>query len=130
MTKTSSEILVIVGRALLGLYFLVPGIFKFTSWDQHIALMDLHNVPYTAPLLAVAGITNIAGGLLLIFGRFVPLVSLGFVVYIILVNYFLHDFWNFSALTAQHEAQNFVKNLGILAGLLVLAGASVDRKSA
>jgi len=36
----------------------------------------------------------------------------------------LHDFWNFSGVEGGHELQNFIKNLGILAGLLVLAGLS------
>ncbi len=127
MEHRNAALLITPGRVLLGLYFLVPGIFKFTSWDQHMALMDLHNVPLAPPLLVVAGVTNIIGGLMLIANRHVRLVSLGFAVYIVLVNYFLHDFWNFSALTAQHETQNFIKNLGILAGLLVLAGASPAR---
>jgi putative oxidoreductase len=34
----------------------------------------------------------------------------------------LHDFWNFSGLEGEHEGQNFFKNLGILAGCLMLAG--------
>jgi putative oxidoreductase len=34
----------------------------------------------------------------------------------------MHDFWNFSGDPSQaHETQNFVKNLGIAAGFLILA---------
>ena len=51
------------------------------------------------------------------------LTALGFVVYVLLVNLMLHDFWNDHAgVSSDREMQNFVKNLGILAGLLVLAG--------
>ena len=53
--------------------------------------------------------------------------AFGFVVYILLVNALLHDFWNFDGIEGGHEMQNFIKNLGILAGLLVLAGASKRR---
>jgi len=39
-----------------------------------------------------------------------------------LINIFIHDFWNLTGDPSQaHEAQNFIKNLGIIAGLLVLA---------
>ena len=36
----------------------------------------------------------------------------------------MHDFWNFEAGTEQsHEMQNFIKNLGIMAGLMFVAGS-------
>ena len=64
----------------------------------------------------------------LIDGRYVKLTALGFVVYILLVNLMLHDFWNDHAgVSSDREMQNFVKNLGILAGLLVLAGHAPAR---
>ena len=41
---------------------------------------------------------------------------------IMLINFNLHDFWNtYQGVDEKHELQNFVKNLGILAGLLLLA---------
>lgn len=115
------------GRILLGLYFLGPGLAKFGAADQQIELMVHHGLPYAAPLLMVAGVANVGGGLLLLANRYVQLTSLGFVLYIVVINFFLHDFWNFEGIEAAHETQNFFKNLGILAGLLVLAGASPSR---
>jgi putative oxidoreductase len=36
----------------------------------------------------------------------------------------MHDFWNvYEGVSQAHETQNFVKNLAIFAGLLVLSGA-------
>ena len=32
------------GRILLALYFLLPGIAKFASWERHIALMEAHEM--------------------------------------------------------------------------------------
>ena len=120
-----SNALILSGRFLLGLYFLVPGLMKFAAPDMHVALMEAHNVPMAEPLMWVAAVANVAGGLLLISGRHVCLTALGLVVYIVLVNVLLHDFWNdHEGVSAEREMQNFIKNLGILAGLLVLAGHS------
>jgi putative oxidoreductase len=120
-----SNALILSGRFLLGLYFLVPGLMKFAAPEMHVALMEAHNVPMAAPLMWIAAVANLAGGLLLIFGRYVCLTSLGLVGYILLINVLLHDFWNDHAgISAEREMQNFIKNLGILAGLLVLAGHS------
>ena len=127
MPQQISSGYILAGRVLLALYFLVPGAMKFSAWELHIGMMEGHNVPFAAPLLLVAGIANVAGAILLLTNRHVRLTALGFVVYILLVNINLHDFWNYDGVTGQHEMQNFIKNLGILAGCLVLAGASKAR---
>ncbi|MEQ9143374.1 MAG: DoxX family protein [Parvibaculaceae bacterium] len=124
MNRPPSSLLIAPGRVLLALYFLLPGLMKFLAPGEQLALMAHHGVPYAAPLLIVAGIANVGGGLLLLTNRFVRFASLGFVLYILVINVTLHDFWNFEGVEAAHEMQNFFKNLGILAGLLVLAGAS------
>lgn len=116
-----------LGRSLLALYFLLPGLMKFAAFDMHVALMQHHNIPYAAPLLVIAGLANIVGALLLLSNRHVRLASYGLVACILVVNLCLHDFWNFDGLEAQHEMQNFIKNLGILAGTLILAGISPKR---
>ena len=48
--------------------------------------------------------------------------SIGLAVTTSLINFYIHDFWNLAGDPNQaHETQNFVKNLGILAGLLILS---------
>lgn len=124
-----SSVMIVVGRFLLGLYFLVPGVMKFLQPDMHVGLMELHNVALAEPLMWVAAMANVVGGVLLMTGRHVRLTAIGFVAYILLVNVMLHDFWNtYEGVSNQHEMQNFIKNLGILAGLLVLAGHSASRE--
>lgn len=71
---------------------------------------------------------SVIGGFLLMSGRHVKLVAYGFVVYVLLVNFMLHDFWTMSEDMAAHEMQDFVKNLAIIAGLLVVAGYAQPRR--
>ena len=123
-----SGISVMVGRALLGLYFLLPGIQKFTASERMVAYMQSHEVPYAPYLLWFAGAVSIIGGLMLITGRHVKLVAYGFVVYVLMVNFMLHDFWTMTGDNVGHETQNFVKNLAIAAGLLALAGHATSRR--
>ncbi|MGB2019728.1 MAG: DoxX family protein [Parvibaculales bacterium] len=111
-----------IGRSLLAAYFILPGIAKFAAWQMHIELMHHHNLPFAEVLLFLAGIANLILGGLLLANRHARLAAYGCVLYIILVNFNLHDFWNFSGIDGAHETQNFFKNLGILAGCLMLAG--------
>ncbi len=116
-----------IGRVLLGLYFLLPGLMKAMGPAQTIAYMESHAIPFAAPLMWFSTAANIIGGLALIAGRHVRFVAYACVLYVLLVNLMLHDFWNMGPDMVERETQNFVKNLGILAGLLVLAGASPAR---
>lgn len=111
-----------LGQVLLGLYFILPGLAKFADWQMHIDLMTRHNVPFTEPLLFIAAIANLLLGGLLIANRHVAYAAFGCVAYILVINFNLHDFWNFSGMEGAHETQNFVKNLAIMAGCLILGG--------
>lgn len=124
----TSSLAVTIGRVLLGLYFLLPGLSKLAGSADMVTYMQGHGIPFAEPLLWFSIAVNIVGGLFLILGRHVKFVAYGFVVYILLVNFMLHDFWTMQGDGVAHETQNFVKNLGILAGLLVLAGSSAARK--
>lgn len=124
-----ANMLVTAGRVMLALYFLLPGVMKFVSWEMHVALMAKHNMPAIEPLLAVAGTLQILAAIALLANRYTYIVSLGLALMVVVINLCLHDFWNFSGIEAAHEMQNFVKNLGILAGLLVLAGHSHNSKT-
>ncbi|GIC75844.1 DoxX family protein [Moritella sp. F3] len=118
------KMLLTAGRILLALYFLIPGIMKFVSWDMHIGLMEKHNMPFVPVLLAAAGVFQIVAALLLIANRYTAIVALLLAGLVLVINVNLHDFWNLAGLEGAHEMQNFIKNLGILAGLLVLSGHS------
>ncbi|MEL6830499.1 MAG: DoxX family protein [Pseudomonadota bacterium] len=124
MTSTLS---ILVGRFLLGLYFLVPGLMKVAAPVETIAYMESHGVPFALPLMWVATAANIIGGVLLMTGRHVRLAAYGSVLYVLVINFYLHDFWTMSGDQAARETQNFIKNLGIAAGLLALAGFTSAR---
>ena len=116
-----------IGRVFLALYFLLPGISKFTSWESSAALMEAHNMVMIPFLLTIAGIAQVLGGTSLLLNRYVVVCALGFALMTILINLNLHDFWNiYEGVNPEREAQNFFKNLGIFAGLLLLAAVNME----
>ena len=115
------------GRVLLSLYFLIPGIGKFTSWKSSVALMEAHDMRMIPTLLIIAGMAQIAGSISLLLNKHVVVCALGFALMTLLINYNLHDFWNiYEGVNADRELQNFYKNLGIFAGLLLLAAVNME----
>jgi putative oxidoreductase len=120
-------LLISASRVLLAIYFLIPGIAKFTSWDMHLALMETHNMIMVPFLLAISGGVQIIGSICLLLNKQVVFCAVGFAVMVILINLNLHDFWNvYEGVDVKHESQNFFKNLGIFAGLLLLAAVNME----
>ena len=116
------------GRIFLALYFLIPGISKFTSWNTSVALMEAHNMKMIPALLTIAGIAQVVGSISLLLNRHVVICALGFAVMTLLINFNLHDFWNtYEGVNPDRELQNFYKNLGIFAGLLLLAAVNMEQ---
>ena len=121
-------ILMHVGRIFLALYFLFPGISKFTSWNTSVALMEAHNMKMIPALLTIAGIAQVVGSISILLNRHVVMCALGFAVMTLLINFNLHDFWNsYEGVNPERELQNFYKNLGIFAGLLLLAAVNMEQ---
>tara|TARA_B100001287_G_scaffold248925_1_gene228419 strand:- start:885 stop:1259 length:375 start_codon:yes stop_codon:yes gene_type:complete len=117
-----------LGRIFLAVYFLIPGISKFTSWETNVALMEAHNMKMIPGLLATAGIAQVVGSISLLLNKHVVICALGFAVMTILINFNLHDFWNtYENVNPDRELQNFYKNLGIFAGLLLLAAVNIEQ---
>ena len=113
-----------LGRVLLGLYFLLPGITKIPSYSGTTEYMMLHNIPLAGILLPITIVLQIVLGSMLIIGYRIKESALILAALTIFINIGVHDFWNeYPNTDSSHEIQNFVKNLGIFAGLIVLSAA-------
>lgn len=111
-----------IGRLLLGLYFLLPGISKIPSYSETLLLMISKGVPLDQISLLITIFLQIFFGTLIILNKYLRISCILLFILTILINYYIHNFWNLSGDPSQgHETQNFVKNLGIAAGLLILA---------
>jgi len=111
-----------LGRILLGLYFLLPGISKIPTYGGTTEYMLLHNIPLASVLLPITIVLQVGLGVMLIIGYRIKESALILAALTILINIGMHDFWNeYPNTDAGHETHNFVKNLAILAGLLVLS---------
>ena len=114
-----------IGRGLLGFYFLYPGVTKIPSYNFMVEYMTLHNIPFVTILLPITILVQVVLGLMLITGYRIKESAIILAVLTLFINFGMHDFWNqYPNTDAGHELQNFVKNLGIFAGLLVLSASS------
>ncbi len=137
--KASFETLTVTfGRVLLGIYFLVPGgIFKVFNYSGTADSMAQNGMVFIPFFLVLTIIIQLGGGAAMIVGYQTKAVAFIFAGLTLVISLVMHDFWTLPAgeLQTAHETQNFVKNLGIMAGLLAIAGLgggkwSVDHRRA
>ena len=120
--KKLDNLFFIVGRSLLGLYFIVPGLSKVFNFASTLSLMKIKGVPFSTALLPMTIAIQVLGGIFLVLGKNLRLTALILFGLTIFINIFIHNFWSLYGDPSQaHEIQNFIKNLAIAAGLLILA---------
>jgi putative oxidoreductase len=131
MPKTFELLCSTSGRVILGLYFLLPGallkIFNMEGTAQAMTDKGMFAVMF---FLILTIIIQLVGGINLIVGYQTKISAFLLAGLTLVINLVMHNFWE-----VPEETQNFVKNLGIMAGLLVLAGLgaggwSVDNRLA
>ena len=121
MSSNFDKHIYITGRVLIGLYFLIPGIFKILSFSEYIQIVTINDVPFPSLSLIIVIMCQLIFGSSIILGRFLKVASIVLALNVVLFNFYIHDFWNINdVINKNHEIQNFIKNSAIIAGLLVL----------
>jgi putative oxidoreductase len=112
---------VLVGRILLGLLFVVSGFGKIGGFEATVGYIASKGLPVPQIVAALTILLELGGGLLLVFGFFTRWTALVLAVFTLLAALIFHSFW--AAAPAQFNAQfvNFMKNVSIAGGMLVLA---------
>lgn len=120
-----------VGRVLLGLYFIVPGISKVTGYEGTAQYMADHGMVFIPFFLILTIVIQIGGGLALLAGLKTKAIAFVLAGLTLVISLVMHDFWTMPAgeLQTGHETQNFIKNMAIMAGLLAVAGLGGGRWS-
>jgi putative oxidoreductase len=110
----------LVGRVALGAIFMVSGLGKLAAWQGTAAYAGSKGVPEV--LLAIATALEVLGAISLIVGFRARWGALALLVFLVPVTLVFHNFWAVPAAQQQMEMANFLKNLGICGGLLIVFG--------
>ena len=120
----------VFGRLLLGLYFVGPGIMKVLDFGGMSAYMAQANVPLVPLLRSITIVLQIGCGTMLIVGFKGRIAAFLLAGLSFMISFYMHGFWGMEdGIQKAHETQNFVKNMGIIAGLLIVTGVGTGRFS-
>ena len=112
----------LVGRILLALLFLVAGTRKLMAPAASAGYFAKLGFPMTDVLVWVVIAVEIGGALLLILGWKARWAAYALAIFTVIATFAAHRFWEFGD-AAQYAAQlnNFLKNLAVIGGMLILA---------
>jgi uncharacterized membrane protein YphA (DoxX/SURF4 family) len=134
--------LVTLGRILFAVLFVYAGADKLldiAATSQMVAAKVIPALPavltpYTAQLEAaagmptdrilaiLAGVLEVLGGLAIALNIGARLFAILLVVFVAVVTFYFHDFWNMTGADRTMNLYNALKNLSLIGGLLIIAG--------
>jgi putative oxidoreductase len=121
----------LVGRILLAVLFLFAGINKLKAPAMAAGYFTKLGFPMTDVLVWVVIAVEIGGAILLIAGWKTRWAAWALAAFTVIATFAAHRFWEFSD-PGQYTAQmnNFLKNLAVIGGLLILAATGPGAMSA
>ena len=116
----SKGAIVVLGRALFALIFLMSGFGHFSK--QTIAYAAAQGVPLASLAVPLSGVLALAGGLSILFGYRAKLGAWLIVLFLVPVSLMMHKFWTVTdPMMAQMQMIMFMKNVSMLGGALLIS---------
>jgi putative oxidoreductase len=130
---TLTNISALVGRILIAVIFLISGYGKIAGFDGVAGYIGSKGLPMPEVLAGLTILLELVGGALLVLGYKVRWISILFFLWLIPTTYLFHRFWGIDAAQVQAQQINFLKNVSIMGGFLMLFGFgpgaySLDRR--
>ena len=123
--------LVVVGRVLLALMFVLAGFSKLTGIEGTAGYIASAGLPMATALAVIVGLLEFFGGLALMVGFHARWAALALGVFTLLASLLFHNFWAMPADKAFMQQLIFMKNLSVAGGMFIVAAlgagpASID----
>lgn len=126
---TAHPAVLLIGRLLLALIFILSGSSKITGFAGTVGYMASQGLPVPQLLIIPAILIELGGGLLILIGYQTRWAALAIVLFLIPTTLIFHAFWAVPTEQVQMQMIQFQKNLAIMGGLLCLMAAGPGRYS-
>ena len=120
---------VLVGRILLGLIFVLSGFAKISGFDGTAGYNASKGLPLPQLLAALTIVVELGGGLALMAGLYTRQAVVALAGFSLLTAIVFHNFWAAPQAEQLMQQINFMKNLAIAGGMLVVAAFGPGRLS-
>jgi putative oxidoreductase len=135
MSDTLKTPLVVVGRVLLALMFILAGFGKLADIGGTAGYIASGGLPMASVLAVVVGLLELFGGIAIAIGFQARWAALALGLFTLAATVLFHKFWAVPADQAFVQQLMFMKNLSVAGGLFIVAAlgagaASIDNRRA
>ncbi|MEK6817285.1 MAG: DoxX family protein [Nanoarchaeota archaeon] len=114
------EILFLIGRIILGLFFINSGFNHFTHLNMIAGYAGSKKIPFPKFSAFVSGLFLLLGGLSILLGIYTSIGIILLIAFLLPTAFFVHNFWTLPKEQRQGDKVNFMKNLALVGALLML----------
>jgi putative oxidoreductase len=117
---TNRDFAALVARVLLTFMFIYSGFGKITGFEGTVGFIASKGLPMPQLMAIIAILCELGAGLLLLIGYKARWAALAIFVFLIPTTLIFHNFW--ASPPAEYEMQqiNFMKNVTIMGGMLMV----------
>lgn len=119
----------LIGRILLAAIFVISGAGKIFAFAGTAGYMASKGLPMPEVLLVGTIVIELLGGLMLAAGLNARWVALVIFLWLIPVTFIFHAFWGIDPKEAQTQQIQFLKNVAIMGGMLMVFAFGPGRYS-
>lgn len=117
------EIAFLVGRIIVGLYWLMGAVNHFTQVKSMVPYAKMKNVPFAEIAVPGTGVLLLVAALSIITGVYPLIAVAALVVFLVPVTFMMHNFWTIEdPMAKMSDMIMFTKNMSMLGYTLILLG--------
>jgi putative oxidoreductase len=113
--------IILIARLLMASMFIESCFDKLVHWAAYVTETASKGIPFPALALMAATGIEAFGSFTLISGRGLKPGACVLAGYVCILGFFYFDFWNLSGGAATMARKEFLKDLGVIAGLILIA---------
>lgn len=127
--NATSDALSLIGRIFLAVIFLVSGFGKIGGFEGLIGQIASKGFPVPAAFAAATVAIELGAGLMLVVGWKARWAAFLLAAFTAIVTMFFHNFWAMPEAQKMMQQITFMKNLGLIGGLLLVMAFGPGRLS-
>ena len=129
MTTSTQDTVALVARILLAVMFIISGFGKVTGFDGTVGYIASKGLPMPQVVAALTIALELGGGILLAAGFKARWVALALGLFTLVAAMIFHNFWAAEAAQKSMQQIQFLKNVTIAGGMLMVFAFGPGRLS-
>jgi putative oxidoreductase len=117
------------GRLLISLIFILAGIGKAADFPAAVATLQHLGIPAPETIIIISILFELIGGTLVLLGWYTHIGIYLLMIFLFPVTLIIHAFWRYQGAEMALQLSNFLKNVTIYGGLLLLLSYGPGRWS-